>query len=93
MLIETLAVDSISEQKSSIIITSPGGGIGKSVTNHFLNQGYHLIGVGYSNNKQFVDYLISKDYNIDFYEINYQNPNTVIEIFNQFKSIPNKISG
>lgn len=93
MAIGTVAMTPPEEEDRTIVISSPGGGIGKVLTYHLLKQGYNIIGMGSAQSGLYAEFLASQGHSVDFIEIDYGNETSITEAFEAAKSVTQKIAG
>lgn len=77
----------------TILITAPGGGIGKIITRHLINDGYSIIGLGGKGSQDYVKNLRDSGIDIHFINCDYFSEDSISEAFIEVKSLTNKIDG
>lgn len=77
----------------TILITAPGGGVGKSITRYLIEDGYGVIGLGGKGSQDYVKKLQESGIDIHFISCDYFSEDSIIEAFNEAKSLTKKIDG
>ncbi|MHA1198673.1 MAG: SDR family NAD(P)-dependent oxidoreductase [Candidatus Heimdallarchaeaceae archaeon] len=82
-----------SVNQKTILIAAPGSGIGKSITTQLLQDNYNVVGIGQRSSKMYFEDLISKGFQVNFFECDCTKEKEVENAFKEMrKSIP-KIDG
>ncbi|MBY9000756.1 MAG: SDR family oxidoreductase [Candidatus Heimdallarchaeota archaeon] len=77
----------------TILITAPGGGIGKEITRKLLEDDFKVIGLGGKGSQNFVNELKGKGHNIDFINCDYYTKDSMLDAISQAKKLTEKING
>ncbi|MHA1552019.1 MAG: SDR family NAD(P)-dependent oxidoreductase [Candidatus Heimdallarchaeaceae archaeon] len=77
----------------TILITAPGGGVGKSITRYLIDDGYRVIGLGGEGSQNYMKKLQDSGIDIHFISCDYFSEDSISEAFNEAKSLTKKING
>ena len=77
----------------TILITAPGGGVGKEITRKLIDEGYSIIGLGGKGSKEYVKNLQDSGNEIQFISCDYFSEDSISDAFKKAKSQVEKISG
>ncbi len=77
----------------TILITAPGGGVGKSITHNLIEDGYSVIGLGGKGSQDYVKKLQNSGNDIQFIGCDYFSEDSILEAINDVKSLTRKIDG
>ncbi len=79
-------------KNKTIIMVSPFGGIGQSLSEEYIHRGWNIIGIGGANSiEHYREY--GKRENFHFYEVDHLQPETLIDLFRELRGLHEQIDG